>query len=1183
METSSEVEVLAAAVPVSRGATTRNTRMLERSDEMTTSTPRPDANGTGSRTNSRAETSRSRETNNNTETDNNADNNKNTESTGGSQTSSEQTVKGGEEILELTDFTLDGPLPLVWQRTYRTTAIDKNTGLGHGWAHPFSQQLRIEGNQVYYDDTEGRSVYFNLPGVGFSCRNRTEKLTLHRHSTNHYSIGTDSGLGVKHHFRRQASLHSRLRQSSIFELYHIDDGFGHKIDLTRQDGRVTQVDTSEGNCLRFAYDRHHQITRIERRITQETAQASQPTWAPLIRYSYDDAHDLVTSTNANEQSQHYRYQQHVIVQRTLETGYNFYFEWDQHNAHARCQRNWGDPIQGKSTYDYHFEWDPDNRESHIIDTRGGRISYRFNDKGLPLSIRNPEGDITYYQYNRDGQCIRNIDPLGHSEYFAYNKKGHLTRYTNKRGHQFRFTLNSQGMATAITDPAGNTTRRNFTDQGLLSSITDANNNQTHYRYTDKGLLNGVTNALGDTITYLWDNHSRLTAIRDPLGNHTLYSYNNQGKVTRITRPDGNITEYQYDAQQHCIRVGAPEGQATEYTYTPLGLLASITDPTGRTTHYDYDGLSQVVRRTNTLGQTLEYEYDGERNLIGLTNENGEHYRLGYDLNERLISETGFDGRHQIYQYNRGGQLIASKALNTNGAVINHTDYQRDTDGRLLEQKNHDDTTSRFAYDILGRVTQANNHQRTLAWHYNPLGQVTDAYQDEHRLVHHYDPIGQRIGTELPNGDHLEYQFDQNQQFTGLLRNRESLIQLDRDIAGRELLRTLNNQLETQSHYDPQGRLTAQTTLKQNAQRQNGAIDPVISQRQYHYNTEGQLSQIDDAHKGSTHYLYDPLDRLTQVNGPVPERFVFDPASNLLSMQSGTDESADNGTENREQAAENTLQNKTPGNRLAFQGDVHYLYDEHGNRTQSARGKAQKLKTHYHYNAQHQLIAVDKEGQTTTFTYDALGRRIEKATAEHTTTFVWNDDVLLSEQTEDNHTKETTSDKTYLHEPYSFKPVALIENDETYHYHLDHLGTPQEITNAHGRVVWSASFKAYGNLAVAHVNEIENNIRFQGQYADGETGLHYNRFRYYDPGCGQFTTQDPIGLLGGSNSYQYVPNPTSWVDPLGLTAQKESPTRQTEAVANSKPDFYVGPSGADSTMPSTAYRYMGYKKRRWFSE
>ncbi|WP_234830992.1 RHS repeat-associated core domain-containing protein, partial [Pseudomonas savastanoi] len=61
-----------------------------------------------------------------------------------------------------------------------------------------------------------------------------------------------------------------------------------------------------------------------------------------------------------------------------------------------------------------------------------------------------------------------------------------------------------------------------------------------------------------------------------------------------------------------------------------------------------------------------------------------------------------------------------------------------------------------------------------------------------------------------------------------------------------------------------------------------------------------------------------------------------------------------------------------------------------------------------------------------------------------------------------------------------------------------------------------------------------NLRFQGQYFDVQTGLHYNTFRYYDPEIGRFITQDPIGLEGGFNLYQYAHNPAAWIDPWGLS-------------------------------------------------
>ena len=110
----------------------------------------------------------------------------------------------------------------------------------------------------------------------------------------------------------------------------------------------------------------------------------------------------------------------------------------------------------------------------------------------------------------------------------------------------------------------------------------------------------------------------------------------------------------------------------------------------------------------------------------------------------------------------------------------------------------------------------------------------------------------------------------------------------------------------------------------------------------------------------------------------------------------------------------------------------------------------------------------------------------------------------------------------------------MQDGEVYRYHL---GTPRELTSQQGKLVWKARYKTYGNVAEKDVEEVENNLRFQGQYFDEETGLHYNRHRYYDPTLGQFTTQDPIGLLGGVNNYQYAPNPVGWVDPLGLTCKE----------------------------------------------
>ncbi|SFO31626.1 RHS repeat-associated core domain-containing protein [Pseudomonas syringae] len=94
-----------------------------------------------------------------------------------------------------------------------------------------------------------------------------------------------------------------------------------------------------------------------------------------------------------------------------------------------------------------------------------------------------------------------------------------------------------------------------------------------------------------------------------------------------------------------------------------------------------------------------------------------------------------------------------------------------------------------------------------------------------------------------------------------------------------------------------------------------------------------------------------------------------------------------------------------------------------------------------------------------------------------------------------------------------------------------------MTDAEGQIVWQAKYRAWGAVEKLVVNEVEQNLRFQGQYFDAETGLHYNTFRYYDPEIGRFITQDPIGLSGGTNLYLHTFSPNNWIDPLGWCSTK----------------------------------------------
>jgi RHS repeat-associated protein len=126
---------------------------------------------------------------------------------------------------------------------------------------------------------------------------------------------------------------------------------------------------------------------------------------------------------------------------------------------------------------------------------------------------------------------------------------------------------------------------------------------------------------------------------------------------------------------------------------------------------------------------------------------------------------------------------------------------------------------------------------------------------------------------------------------------------------------------------------------------------------------------------------------------------------------------------------------------------------------------------------------------------------------------------------------------------SYEPLARIDKrgndpEKVMYFHTDLNGCPEELTDENGKILWECSFQLWGK----RIHEIEHepikqNLRYQGQYLDRETGLHYNTFRYYDPDIGRFTQPDPIGLLGGFNLYQYAPNGLTWIDPWGLSCVK----------------------------------------------
>jgi RHS repeat-associated protein len=126
----------------------------------------------------------------------------------------------------------------------------------------------------------------------------------------------------------------------------------------------------------------------------------------------------------------------------------------------------------------------------------------------------------------------------------------------------------------------------------------------------------------------------------------------------------------------------------------------------------------------------------------------------------------------------------------------------------------------------------------------------------------------------------------------------------------------------------------------------------------------------------------------------------------------------------------------------------------------------------------------------------------------------------------------------------------------YWYQNDPNGCPIRLLSSTGEVLWAASYTAWADVDLLHAALIDNPIRLQGQYADAETGLSYNRHRYFCPHAGQYVSPDPMSLFTGINLHEYCWNkPFLFIDPLGLECWSTARKNFWKAEAKANPSKY----------------------------
>ena len=994
----------------------------------------------------------------------------------------------GEELLTLADGALDGVLPFEWTRLYRTSAVEVDCGLGFGWSHSLAQRLSVSGDSVVWTDHENRSTQFPMPSSSRpAITNSLAEAAIY--------LGTSPDELVL----AQASRFYHFRDGVLTA---ISDAYDNRLRISRDYlGRIERLDNGVGRSLFLRYELGR-IVAVDYQI--QRAKGREPfEWITefcVVSYAYDDAGRLLSATNAVGESEGYRYdEQHVILERQLAGGASFFWEWERSGKAARCVRHWA----SFSQMDTRYAWGDDGQVT-VFNADGSQEVYVHDDRARLVQRIDPDGAEHFNSYDDKGRLTVEQDPLGAVTAYQYDDAGRLVALFPGDDEPTSYEHDNGFVRVVRRGEAVWKYERN--DQGDITRKTDPNGHVTDYSYDKRGQLIGVWHPDNSCHRLVWNERGQLVEEQLPNGGTRRYRYDDIGRQVAREDERGTLTQYEWDSVGRLVRTVLPGGGAREYSYNPYGKITAERDELGHVTRYEYaDGLHLISRRINADGSQVKYRYDNVRLLLTeIENEVGETYGLQYHPNGLIQQETGFDGQRTAYAYDLNGNLLEKTEHGDDGSQL-VTRYARDHAGRLVRKTLPDGGVVEYAYDRQGNLLSVDDGHWALAYEYDVQNRLTAEHQGWGTLRYGYDACGQLQNLRLPDNNRLTFNHAKGGHLSTVELNG-SLLTTHTYEAGREHQRA-HGKLLSSYQYDDQGRLFNHGICD---------VEGAILQRQYDYDKSGNLTRLLDTRKGEHRYHYDPLARLTRADHSqdVQERFGHDPAGNLLMQdRPGPDIVA--------------------GNRLMIQGDRHYAYDAFGNLIRERRGRGHALVTEYSYDCQHRLIGITQpNGQTASYRYDPFGRRISKTIDGTTTEFFWQGDKLIAEHHANRH-------RSYLYEPDSFRPLALLEgfgpkDTKPYHYQLDHLGTPQELTNPNGEIVWSAHYRAYGEIARLDVGKIDNPLRFQGQYFDQESGLHYNRHRYYNPDIGRYLTPDPVKLAGGINTYQYVPNPTGWVDPLGLS-------------------------------------------------
>ena len=798
--------------------------------------------------------------------------------------------------------------------------------------------------------------------------------------------------------------------------------------------------------------------------------------------------------------------------------------------------------------------------------------------GLITRITTPDGRASAFYYNHHNQLTSATGTDGLELRREYDESGRLIQETAHNGDitRYRYDNPHSDLPCATEDATGSRKTMTWSRYGQLLTVTDCSGYVTRYDHDRFGQVTAVHREEGLSQYRAYDSRGQLIAVKDTQGHETRYEYNAAGDLTAVIAPDGSRNGTQYDAWGKAIRT-TQGGLTRSMEYDAAGRVIRLTSENGSHTTFRYDVLDRLIQETGFDGRTQRYHHDLTGKLIRSEDE-GLVTHWHYDEADRITHRTVKGEPAEQWQYDERGWLTQISHLSEGHRVTVHYGY--DEKGRLTGERQ----------TVHHPQTEALLWQHETRHAYNAQGLANRCIPDSLPAVEWLTyGSGWLAGMKLGDTPLVEYTRDRLHRETlrsfgryelttaytsaGQLQSQHlNSLQYDRDYTWNdngELIR-ISSPRQTRSYsYSDSGRLTGVHTTTSNLDiRIPYATDPAGNRLPdpelhpditlsmwpdnriardahylYRYDRHGRLTEKTDlipegvirTDDERTHqYHYDSQHRLvhytrTQYAEPLVEsRYLYDPLGRRVAKRVWRRE-----------------RDLTGWMSLSRKPEVTW-YGWDGDRLTTIQNDRTRIQTVYQPGSFTPLIRVETAtGELAKTQRRSLADALQQSGGEDGGSVVFPPVLVqMLDRLESEILADRVSEESRRWLASCGLTVEQIQNqmDPVYTparkihlYHCDHRGLPLALVSTEGATEWCAEYDEWGNLLnEENPHQLQQLIRLPGQQYDEESGLYYNRHRYYDPLQGRYITQDPIGLEGGWNQYVYASiHPTYSIDPLGL--------------------------------------------------